>query len=137
MNNTVLIVDDDEDLGASLSAMVAGQGYTPVRAANGKEALKWVRQQRPRVIVTDLAMPVMNGMDLLRALRSDERDRDIPVIVMTGTNDTMMSVRVNAPVIYKPDFDQLFALIERYGDRHLDQGAAGKAGHTAGAASAR
>jgi CheY-like chemotaxis protein len=57
-------------------------------------------------------MPGLSGPELLRVLRLDERWRRIPVVVMTGNNDTALPIRLDVPVVYKPDTDGLVAMIQ-------------------------
>ena len=58
------------------------------------------------------SMPGLSGPELLRVLRLDERWRRIPVVVMTANNDTALPIRLDAPVVYKPDTEGLVAMIE-------------------------
>ena len=83
----VLIVDDDPAIRGSLAEALTSEGYDVEVAANGKLALDLLRSgviPRPRVAVIDLIMPVMNGADLVAALRADRRLSAIPVVMVTG-----------------------------------------------------
>ena len=66
----ILIVDDEEPIIDMLATFVADLGYTPLVAQNGQQALDLARDCGPALIITDLMMPVMNGADLIVALRA-------------------------------------------------------------------
>jgi CheY-like chemotaxis protein len=78
----ILLVDDEPDVLESVGGMLTGMGHTVIRAANGIEALQQVSGQDCDVIITDLGMPAMNGVELARQLREFAPRR--PVILLTG-----------------------------------------------------
>src|SRR6202048_380110 len=88
--NTVLIVDDDGDVREALSDFLKGNGCRVYSAENGKAALDEIRKQRqpPKVILLDLAMPVMDGYAFLNRAREDRKIKNVPVIVITGNEPT-------------------------------------------------
>jgi EAL domain-containing protein (putative c-di-GMP-specific phosphodiesterase class I)/CheY-like chemotaxis protein len=78
----VLIVDDDEQVLVALGRILKRAGYEPVLANNGKDAFRLVELRSFAVILSDINMPMMNGMDFLRKVR--EHDLDVPVLMVTG-----------------------------------------------------
>ena len=80
---TILVCDDDPPL-RELVRAVLGPGYQFVEAADGTEALAAARDVAPDVMVLDVMLPGINGIDVLKELRSDERIADIPVVVITA-----------------------------------------------------
>ncbi len=83
---TVLVVDDDPgtlDMHVRIVAMWSDECRI-LKARNGKEALAVIRDSHPDLVLLDLMMPEMDGFGVLEAIRSDERTRDIPVLVLTG-----------------------------------------------------
>ena len=78
----MLVVDDDAEIRILLSRHLRRLGYTVEEAQGGEEALELVGNAVPDVVVTDMAMPRLDGLGLLKALRS--KDPDLPVIVLTG-----------------------------------------------------
>jgi CheY-like chemotaxis protein len=80
----VLIVDDDESVRESLADLVELAGCAPLYAANGAEALLVLARERPCMIILDLRMPVMNGEEFLKAMRSDPAWDDISVVISTS-----------------------------------------------------
>jgi CheY-like chemotaxis protein len=81
---SVLIVDDDFSIVETLGEIVALEGYGFRGAANGREALAEARARPPALILLDYMMPVMDGLQLLRVLRSEPQLRATPVIMMTA-----------------------------------------------------
>ena len=80
----MLVVDDHEDTRQMSLLVLDSQGFTPVAAASGARGFAEACQQRPAVIVTDLAMPDGDGWELLERLAADPRTKDIPVVMLTA-----------------------------------------------------
>ncbi|NWG76574.1 MAG: response regulator, partial [Rubrivivax sp.] len=80
----VLITDDDPMLVELMKAMLPRPDYEVTVAINGLHAIDHITQALPDVVILDLLMPDMNGFELLRALRSDPRTRDVPVLILTA-----------------------------------------------------
>jgi DNA-binding response OmpR family regulator len=89
MAKTVLVVDDEERLRSLLQAYLSQEGYTVLTAANGQEALRAARQEKPDLIILDIMMPEMDGYEFLRL---HKRERDTPVIILTARVDESDSV---------------------------------------------
>ena len=79
----VLVVDDNDDTRAMYAALLSAAGFAVQTAANGEEAIA-AAEDRPAVIVMDLAMPGLNGWEATRRLKTGTRTSDIPVIVLTA-----------------------------------------------------
>ena len=112
----ILVVDDEASARNGIVKLLTQEDYVVDAAADGKEALDIAREKAPNLIVTDLNMPVMSGMDLLAAVK--EEAPAIPVIVVTSLGDVSSAVaamRAGAEdYLTKPiDFDALLVVIER------------------------
>lgn len=83
----VLVVDDDDEEARRLRCVVERHGFETTRATNGAAALAALQTDRPDVILLDLVMPVMDGLELLSILRQMPALRDTPVIVLSLPND--------------------------------------------------
>jgi signal transduction histidine kinase/DNA-binding response OmpR family regulator len=85
-DRTILIADDEPGVLEMHARIVEAQspGCRVIRAANGLEALEAIRQHRPALVLLDLMMPELDGFGVLEAMREDEVNRNIPVIVLTG-----------------------------------------------------
>jgi CheY-like chemotaxis protein len=80
----ILVVDDEPDLRFLLRRIFEAAGHEVSEAGNGADALKSVRRTRPDLVVTDMMMPVMDGVELIRRLRGDPTMRDIPIVAVSG-----------------------------------------------------
>ncbi|HZP39767.1 MAG TPA: HD domain-containing phosphohydrolase [Methylomirabilota bacterium] len=112
----VLIVDDEVDIRSTLRAAFGAAGYECRLAGNGREAVALFDRERVPLTVTDLAMPAMDGLELLRHVR--ERDSDAAVIMLTGAADVATAVaslkQGASDFIVKPvDLDQVLLSAER------------------------
>lgn len=83
----ILIVDDVEANRFTLRDIITDMGYTPVLTENGLQALKVARRMHPQLIITDIAMPEMDGYELCQTLKEDADTRDIPVIFISAFDD--------------------------------------------------
>ena len=84
----ILIVDDDEDIRDLISLHVEQAGHTAVTAANGEEALQKLKESNFDLVVLDLVMPRLEGMDVLRILRQIQPPEQLPVIVASAQGST-------------------------------------------------
>ena len=92
-NPTILIVDDLEENAKILETFLRPQGYRSVCVTNGQEALDFVAQQPPDVILLDLMMPGMDGFEVCRRLKQNIKTYHIPVIIITGLAEKEANVR--------------------------------------------
>jgi two-component system alkaline phosphatase synthesis response regulator PhoP len=79
----VLVVDDEESIQRLLRFSLEREGFEVLTAGNGVEALKVAYARRPDLIVLDLMLPGMSGLDFLKFLRADEKLRETPVIILS------------------------------------------------------
>jgi len=82
----LLIVDDSPTVLSLLQLVFEGDNYEVATARDGMEGLEKVRHWKPDLIVTDSVMPNIDGFELLRILRNDPATREIPVIMLTGSD---------------------------------------------------
>jgi CheY-like chemotaxis protein len=89
----VLVIDDEQGIRNLLDTLLRWKGYDVVLAASGQKGLECFRRERPDVLVLDLKMPEMDGLTVLRQIRS--LDPIMPVIILTGagTPETEQQVR--------------------------------------------
>jgi len=81
---TILIVDDEKDLRTLLKARFELSGFKCLTARDGKEAIKAVKKERPDLIILDLVMPRMDGIQTYKVLKADAEHKHIPIIVYTA-----------------------------------------------------
>jgi CheY-like chemotaxis protein len=92
----ILVVDDEPDLLALLVDQVSSLGYDVVAARDGAEGLRLTLDRHPDVILTDVIMPYMDGLEMLERLRSRPETRGIPVIALTALTDRRTRSRLTA-----------------------------------------
>jgi signal transduction histidine kinase/DNA-binding response OmpR family regulator/ligand-binding sensor domain-containing protein len=83
---TVLIVEDNRDLRTYIRDIIAGE-WNVIEAGDGKQALQQAQQHAPDLIISDIMMPDMDGLDLLKTLRADIRTSHLPVLLLTARQD--------------------------------------------------
>ena len=120
--NPVLIVDDEEHIRNALSQTLEIEDITALTAADGEQALTHINADWPGVVVTDINMPNMDGMALLKAIR--QIDDGIPVIMLTGHGDISLAVesmRLGAYDFLEKPFatEQLLETIRRAQEKRL------------------
>jgi CheY-like chemotaxis protein len=126
----VLIAEDDEDIALILTRLLKRAGNTVLRAPDGAAALDLAVQHRPDVLLTDLGMPRMDGLDLTRAIRSHPDLAGMPIAMLSGhlrPGDTGPVAAGVCAVMLKPcPNDRLRAVIQDLADRgvHDHDGAA-------------
>ena len=86
MKSRVLVVDDDPALAEMLTIVLRGEGFDTAVVGDGTRALPAVRELRPDVVLLDLMLPGMNGIDVCRAIRSES---GVPIVMLTAKSDTV------------------------------------------------
>lgn len=81
----ILVVDDEENIRLLYEEELKEEGYEVITASNGREALESVKAHHPDLIVLDIRMPEMDGIEFLRTIR--ETHRDLPIILSTAYGD--------------------------------------------------
>ncbi len=87
MQNHILIVDDDAEARGLLQGALRNEGYQLSFATQGAEGLEIARRVQPDIVITDLMMPIMDGRELCRHLRSDALLSTVPILMLTSMND--------------------------------------------------
>lgn len=91
---TILVVDDEYAIASGVVTVLAEDGYEVVTASNGQEALARVAERRPDLVISDVMMPIMTGLELIDALAAGEATRSIPVLLMSGMRRGALERRV-------------------------------------------
>ncbi len=84
MSYRILVVEDEPDLLEAVAFALKKEGMKPIRCADGNEALEVVRESRPDLVLLDLMLPGMDGLEVCRRLRSSEETARIPIIMITA-----------------------------------------------------
>jgi two-component system, OmpR family, phosphate regulon response regulator PhoB len=93
VSNRILVVDDEPDITALVAYHLAKAGYRVSTAANGPDALKAAREERPDIVILDVMLPGVSGYDVLAELRRREETRDVGVILLTARREEPDRIR--------------------------------------------
>lgn len=84
MEKRILIVEDEDEIIEFVSTVLEENGYVPVIARNGEEAMDMIRQNKPNLVILDILMPRQSGIRVYRELRTTDSFKDIPVVIYSG-----------------------------------------------------
>ena len=87
MKPTILVIDDDHDLLGLLSLKLGKEEFKVLLASDGKSGFEMVKNKKPDLVVLDINMPKMSGLEVCKALRSDEKTIDVPIIMLTAKSE--------------------------------------------------
>jgi two-component system cell cycle response regulator len=89
---TIVVADDEPVNRELIQRLLAREGYHVLTARNGREAVELARESLPDLVILDVMMPEMDGMEACRLIKEDERTHDIPVIFLSAHGETEMKV---------------------------------------------
>jgi DNA-binding response OmpR family regulator len=115
---TILLVDDEEDIRAVLQACLEAAGFQVLTASNGMDALERIRSNPPDLIIHDIMLPDISGLDVCALIKRDRRFRRIPIILLTARSrpqDRLTAAALGADAyMNKPlKADELLAEVRR------------------------
>ena len=115
----ILIVDDTKPVAESIADILQMEGYEVHIAANGVHALNTMASRIPDMVITDLLMPEMDGLSLIRKIRSSEKYSAVPVIVLTADaseESARMGKEAGADLLLTKPFDDTYLVewIQRF-----------------------
>ncbi|MCP4746876.1 MAG: hybrid sensor histidine kinase/response regulator [Desulfobacteraceae bacterium] len=121
-SKSILLVDDEKDIREVLELALVDAGYEVQLAENGQQALDYFRKNRPSIVITDIKMPVMDGIQLLRKIKLEAPETE--VVMITGHGDMDLAIRSlkyeATDFITKPiHVDALEVALKRVGDKIL------------------
>jgi DNA-binding response OmpR family regulator len=121
----ILLVEDDGDTAFALSMLLDVEGFEVIRACNVSEAYDDALAAPPNLVITDIEMPMLTGLDLIRLFKQDPLLADIPIIAMSAlARNRLQLARANgaAAVYQKPlDYERLVAEIKDLVSRSAPQ----------------
>ena len=110
---TILLIDDEKQVTTLLGFILRKEGYNAIAANDGNTGIEMAREEKPSLILLDVMMPVLDGYEVCRAIRADERTRDIPVIMLTSLGmgkDVQKGMDSGASWYITKPFDRVFLL---------------------------
>jgi CheY-like chemotaxis protein len=108
----ILVVEDDAGIRQGITDFLGLEGYVVDAVGNGEEALAYLRATAPALIVLDLVMPVMNGLQLLARIREERIASEVPVALMTAAMPGASALPAAQAYLSKPfDLDELLDVV--------------------------
>ena len=119
MSKRILMVDDEADLVKVVHVRLAANGYEVIAASNGLEGLEKAQKEKPDLILLDVMMPRMHGLDVLAKLKANPETASISVLMLTAKDDTVSISKAKAlgakDYIVKPfNFEALVDSVKTY-----------------------
>ena len=109
MSKAVLVVEDEVGVRRVLARLLGEKGFRTIEAGNGREAIERLAEETPAAIIIDLFMPIMSGIELLKALRRNAYYKKIPTVVMTGSG---VAEVWGVPTVMKPNIEGIPDMVE-------------------------
>ena len=115
----ILVVDDEPDILQVVIFRLKKLGHEILTATDGKKGLDLIRSQKPGVVLLDLRLPIIDGLEVCRQVKADDKLKNIPIILVTASSSSEISKKAKEvkadDYITKPfDSDQLLAKVERF-----------------------
>src|SRR5688572_25903183 len=118
--HTILVVEDEASMRKLLVRVLQQAGYSVIEAENGKDGLQLALTQHPSIVLTDNFMPLMNGVDMLAAIRKDTTwGSTVPAVLMTNVNDmeavnkSLQAGGIDYLMKSDVELDQIVALVKQ------------------------
>lgn len=128
-NKTILVVDDEKDLLDLIEYNLKKEDYDVLRAENGEEGIKIAREERPDLILMDIMMPKMDGMEAVIEMKADEDLKSIPIIFLTARSDEKTEIEglnkggddyITKPISTSKLISRIKAVMRRYDETELE-----------------
>lgn len=108
----ILVVDDETAIRNLLIDLLGDEGYTVFAASNGRAALAIVQQQRPDLILMDVMMPELDGLETVQHIRALPESNDVPIILMSAAHHLSPKIGDSVAFITKPfNLDHVLAVV--------------------------
>jgi two-component system alkaline phosphatase synthesis response regulator PhoP len=127
---TVLVVDDEQDLLDLIEYNLKKEGYNVVKAENGVEGIKAAREHRPNLVLLDIMMPKMDGIETCEQLRADPELKNIPIIFLTARSDEKTEIEgldkgaddfITKPISTTKLLSRINAVLRRFEDAEEEE----------------
>ena len=116
---SVLVCDDEEDIVEVTRGCLDAKGFKTRGSTSGKETLEVVRNDPPDILILDILMPEMSGIEVIRTMRAEEAGKNVPIVVLSALVDANNVIQcfdegADDYIIKPPDFDEMAARIRRH-----------------------
>lgn len=118
----IMLVEDEAPIQQFVGEFLRDEGYRIMCASHGAQALGMIQARRPDLVLTDLMMPIMNGIELCRHLKGDVATHGVPVVMMSAAGREQARQSGADAFLNKPfDLMELLALVSRYAGPPADE----------------
>ena len=127
--NTILIVDDERDILDLIEYNLKKEGFSVITAEDGVEGIERARQYKPDLVLLDIMMPKMDGLEVIALMRDDANLREIPVIFLTARSDEKTEVKgldrgaddfLTKPISTTKLVSRIKAVLRRYAEEETE-----------------
>lgn len=127
---TILVVDDEQDLLDLIEYNLKKEGYKVIKAENGLEGIKAAREHRPNLVLLDIMMPKMDGIETCEQLRADPELKHIPIIFLTARSDEKTEIEgldkgaddfITKPISTTKLLSRINAVLRRFEDTEEEE----------------
>ena len=120
MKETILIVEDEKDIVKMLEYNLKKEGYKTLAVRNGEDAIDSAKNEHPDLIILDLMLPGIDGLEVCKKIKSDSKTASIPIIMLTTTDDpreieTCYRLGCNCYITKPVEFSKFAETIRRLG----------------------
>ena len=120
---SILLAEDNDDVAMLICNMLRDEGYSVSRAVDGQEALEMLREELPDMLITDIAMPRMDGLELMRIVRADETMCCLPIVVVSARvedHERLEGISAGADVYLAKPFinEELLLIVNKLLEQH-------------------
>lgn len=125
---TILVVDDEQDLLDLIEYNLKQEGYQVLRAENGEDGITLAREERPNLVLLDIMMPEMDGIEVCRRMREDKELKLIPIIFLTARSDEKTEIEgldmgaddyITKPISTSKLISRINAVMRRYDENEI------------------
>lgn len=126
---TILVVDDEKDLLDLIEYNLKKEGFNVLKAENGKEGIDIAKEHKPDLVLMDIMMPKMDGMEAVETMRSDEELKSIPIIFLTARSDEKTEVEgldkggddyITKPISTTKLISRIKAVLRRFDETEME-----------------
>ncbi len=124
---TILVVDDEQDLLDLIEYNLQQEGFDVLKAKDGKEGMEMAHKHRPNLVLLDIMMPKMDGMEVVEQMRADKNLKHIPIIFLTARGDEKTEIKgldkggddyITKPISTKKLLSRIKAVLRRFEETH-------------------
>ena len=126
MSNPILVVEDNQDISLLLTLLLESVGYQVETVSNGKDALTKIEKIRPQLMLIDIMMPEISGLEISRIIKEKLERKDLPILLVSAVdrlqNEQFLDSQAD-DIIYKPfDLDDLISKVYQLTDSYHSMG---------------